>query len=207
MTHPAYGTKIVDKAAKRQEILEAAIAVFVGKGYHSAKMADIAVAAGMGKGTLYEYFPTKESLPKEIFNLFFAGVDDQIAQLQQAGQDPIEVILAGIRLSFEGMDEFAVVTPLCFELLGDKALSQSLGLGDYFEGWLEQLNKFFITELVAGQQGGQINADVDAKALARMLVSAIDGMGLHYCMFHMEADSFQRQYRELEAMIRQRLSC
>ena len=65
----------------------------------------------------------------------------------------------------------------------------------------------FVTELVAGQQGGQINPDVDAKALARMLVSAIDGMGLHYCMFHMEADSFQRQYRELEAMIRQRLSC
>ena len=177
------------------------------KGYHSAKMADIAVAAGMGKGTLYEYFPTKESLPKKIFSLFLAGIDDQLAQLQQAGQDPIEVILAGIRLRFEGIDEFAVVTPLCFELLGDKALSESLGLGDYFEGWLEQLNQFFVTELVAGQQGGQINPDVDAKALARMLVSAIDGMGLHYCMFHMEADSFQRQYRELEAMIRQRLSC
>ncbi|MEM6252350.1 MAG: TetR/AcrR family transcriptional regulator [Cyanobacteria bacterium P01_D01_bin.156] len=199
--------KIVDKAAKRQEILEAAIAVFVEKGYHSAKVADIAVAAGMGKGTLYEYFPTKESLPKEIFNLFFAGVDDQLRQLQQAEQDPIEVILAGIRLSFEGMDEFAVVTTLCFELLGDKALSESLGLKEYFEDYLEQLNRFFITELVAGQQGEKINPDVDAKALARMLVSAIDGVALHYCMFSMEADFFQRQSQELEAMLRQRLSC
>ncbi|MEO0868439.1 MAG: TetR/AcrR family transcriptional regulator [Cyanobacteria bacterium J06642_11] len=199
--------KIVDKAAKRQEILEAAIAVFVEKGYHSAKIADIAVAAGMGKGTLYEYFPTKESLPKEIFNLFFAGVDDQLAKLQQSGQDPIEVIVAGIRLSFDEVDEFAVVTPLCFELLGDKALSASLGLREYFEGWLEQLNQFFLTALVAGQQRGQVNGDVDVKALARMLVSAIDGMGLHYCMFSMEADAFQRQCGELEAMVRQRLSC
>ena len=46
--------KIVDKAAKRQEILEAATAVSLGKGYHGAKMADIAGAASMGKGTLYE---------------------------------------------------------------------------------------------------------------------------------------------------------
>ncbi|MEL6333450.1 MAG: helix-turn-helix domain-containing protein, partial [Cyanobacteria bacterium J06626_26] len=91
--------KIVDKAAKRQEILEAAIAVFLEKGYHGAKMADIAVAAGMGKGTLYEYFPTKEALPKEIFNLFFAGLDQQRAQLQQSGQGPIDIIVAGIQLS------------------------------------------------------------------------------------------------------------
>ena len=199
--------KIVDKAAKRQEILEAAIAVFVEKGYHSAKMADIAVAAGMGKGTLYEYFPTKESLPKEIFNLFLAGVDDQLEKLRQTDHEPIEVIVAGIQLSFEGVDEFAVITPLCFELLGDKTLSESLGLREYFEGWIEQLNNFFITALVTGQQGGKINPDVDVKALARMLVSTIDGMALHYCMFPMEADFFQRQSQELEAMLRQRLSC
>ncbi len=198
--------KIVDKAAKRQEILEAAIAVFVEKGYHSAKMADIAIAARMGKGTLYEYFPTKESLPKEIFNLFFAGLDDQLVQLQQAGQTPIEIIVTGIRLSFEGMDEFAVVTPLCFELLGNKTLSESLGLSAYFEGWLAQLNQFFANALVAGQNDGQINPDVDAKAFARMLVSIIDGMGLHYCMFQMDTEAFQRQCQELEAMIRQRLN-
>lgn len=198
--------KIVDKAAKRQEILEAAIAVFVEKGYHSAKMADIAIAARMGKGTLYEYFPTKESLPKEIFNLFFAGLDDQLVQLQQAGQTPIEIIVTGIRLSFEGMDEFAVVTPLCFELLGNKTLSESLGLSAYFEGWLAQLNQFFTNALVAGQNDGQINPDVDAKAFARMLVSIVDGMGLHYCMFQMNTEAFQRQCQELEAMIRQRLN-
>ena len=104
-------------------------------------MADIAVAAGMGKGTLYEYFPTKEALPKEIFNLFFAGLDDHLAQLQQSEQDPIEIIVAGIRLSFEDIDEFAVVTPLCFELLGSKALSESLGLSKYFEGWLEHWSR------------------------------------------------------------------
>ena len=199
--------KIVDKAAKRQEILEAAIAVFLEKGYHGAKMADIAVAASMGKGTLYEYFPTKEALPKEIFNLFFAGLDDQLAQLQQSKQGPIDIIVAGIQLSLADMDEFAAVMPLCFELLGSKALNESLGLSEYFEGWLEQLNQFFVATLVAGQENGQITLDLDAKAFARMLVSTVDGMGLHYCMFKMDAAFLQLQCQELEVMIRQRLQC
>ena len=197
--------KIVDKAAKRQEILEAAIAVFLEKGYHGAKMADIAVAAGMGKGTLYEYFPTKEALPKEIFNLFFAGLDEQLAQLQQSEQGPIDIIVAGIQLSLADMDEFAAVMPLCFELLGSKALNESLGLSEYFEGWLEQLNQFFVATLVAGQESGQITLALNAKAFARMLVSTVDGMGLHYCMFQMDAAFFQLQCQELEVMIRQRL--
>ncbi|NEQ51175.1 MAG: TetR/AcrR family transcriptional regulator [Leptolyngbya sp. SIO3F4] len=197
--------KIVDKAAKRQEILEAAIAVFVEKGYHGAKMADIAVAAGMGKGTLYEYFPTKESLPKEIFNLFFAELDDQLAQLRLSEQDPIDIMVAGIQLSLTDMDEFAVVMPLCFELLGSKALNESLGLRDYFEGWLEQLNQFFVTTLVAGQASGHIAPDINVNAFARMLVSIVDGMGLHYCMFQMDVDFFQLQLQELEIMVRQRL--
>ena len=199
--------KIVDKAAKRQEILEAAIAVFLEKGYHGAKMADIAVAASMGKGTLYEYFPTKEALPKEIFNLFFAGLDEQLAQLQQSEQGPIDIIVAGIQLSLADMDEFAAVMPLCFELLGSKALNESLGLSEYFEGWLEQLNQFFVATLVAGQESGQITLALNAKAFARMLVSTVDGMGLHYCMFQMDAAFFQLQCQELEVMIRQRLQC
>lgn len=199
--------KIVDKAAKRQEILQAAISVFVEKGYHGAKMADIAVAAGMGKGTLYEYFPTKESLPKEIFNLFFTGLGDQFAHLQQSEQGAIDIIMAGIQLSLTDMDEFAVVMPLCFELLGNKALNESLGLSEYFAGWLGQLNHFFVTTLVAGQESGQITQDIEVHAFARMLVSTLDGMGLHYCMFPMDGDFFQAQCQELEAMVRQRLQC
>lgn len=198
--------KIVDKAAKRQEILEAAIAVFVEKGYHGAKMADIALAAGMGKGTLYEYFPTKESLPKEIFNLFFNEVDDQLAQLQQSDQHPVDIILAGMQLSLTDMDEFAMVVPLCFELLGSKALSASLGLTEYFEEWLGKLNQFFVNTVVAGQERGQIDPDVNASAFARLLVSVLDGVGLHYCIFSMETDFFQQQCKELETMIRQRLT-
>ncbi|RMF59539.1 MAG: TetR/AcrR family transcriptional regulator, partial [Calditrichaeota bacterium] len=46
--------KVVDKTAKRQEILDAALRVFARKGFKNTKMIDIAEEARIGKGTIYE---------------------------------------------------------------------------------------------------------------------------------------------------------
>jgi len=51
---------------KRDLILEAAVQVFSGKGYHNTRMEEIAVTAGIGKGTIYEYFDSKLQLFQEM---------------------------------------------------------------------------------------------------------------------------------------------
>ena len=51
-------------APKEQQLLDAAVAI-IGEGgipLHSLKVADIAARAGIGKGTVYEYFASKEEL-------------------------------------------------------------------------------------------------------------------------------------------------
>lgn len=194
--------KIVDREAKRQEILAAAIAVFAEKGYHSTKMADIAQKAEMGKGTLYEYFRTKEELPKTIFGLMIQDFDQQISKIEQTHPDPVEAILAGIQLCFQDLDEFAHVTPLVFEVLGNKELDRSIGLSEDFEQWLESLNQFFVTQIQAGQSQGQIIPDLSAPIFARMLVSTLDGMATHYCLFHFQPEFFAAQVEVLEDMVR-----
>ena len=47
---------------RSQEILDAALAVFSERGYHEARIEDIAERAGVGKGTVYLYFPGKREL-------------------------------------------------------------------------------------------------------------------------------------------------
>jgi len=47
---------------RRQSILEAARMVFARKGYDASGVEDIAEQAGIGKGTLYLYFPSKEQI-------------------------------------------------------------------------------------------------------------------------------------------------
>ena len=56
---------------KRERILDAAIDVFCVSGYEAASMADVAAKAGVGKGTIYLYFDSKESLFEEAYKLCY----------------------------------------------------------------------------------------------------------------------------------------
>lgn len=62
--------KFVDKNARKEEILTFAMSIIAKKGYSHVKMADIAREADMGKGTLYEYFDSKEALFSSAFDKF-----------------------------------------------------------------------------------------------------------------------------------------
>jgi|SRR5699024_450980 len=50
------------RAQRRAQLLEAALSVFVAKGYHAAAMEDIAAEAGVSKPVLYQHFPGKLEL-------------------------------------------------------------------------------------------------------------------------------------------------
>lgn len=54
------------KQARPKEILDAALALFVEKGFAAARVEEIAERAGMSKGTLYLYFASKEELLKTL---------------------------------------------------------------------------------------------------------------------------------------------
>lgn len=53
------------KEARPQELLDAALALFVEKGFAATRSEEVAARAGVSKGTLYLYFPSKEELFKE----------------------------------------------------------------------------------------------------------------------------------------------
>ncbi|MDD2216817.1 MAG: TetR/AcrR family transcriptional regulator [Eubacteriales bacterium] len=52
----------MNKKKKNTLILEAAFELFSGNGYKNTKIADIAAKAGIGKGTVYEYYESKEDI-------------------------------------------------------------------------------------------------------------------------------------------------
>lgn len=51
-----------DKEGRRRQLLDAALALFPHTPYAALRMAEVAQAAGLAKGTLFLYFPTKEAL-------------------------------------------------------------------------------------------------------------------------------------------------
>jgi TetR/AcrR family transcriptional regulator len=54
------------KEARPGELLDAALLLFVNKGYAATKVEDVAASAGVSKGTLFLYFPSKEDLFKAV---------------------------------------------------------------------------------------------------------------------------------------------
>ena len=67
------------KEHKRVSILRAATDLFVEKDFHHVLMDEVAAGAGVGKGTLYRYFPAKEDL---YLAAIFAGWERLHEELQ-----------------------------------------------------------------------------------------------------------------------------
>ena len=65
------------KKARPQELLDAALALFVQKGFAATRAEEVALLAGVSKGTLYLYYPSKEELLKAVIAHFLS---DRIAE-------------------------------------------------------------------------------------------------------------------------------
>ena len=62
MTQAVIAQNDIFDTAKRQQILDGARRCFMAQGFDGASMNDIVKAAGVSKGTVYAYFPSKEKL-------------------------------------------------------------------------------------------------------------------------------------------------
>ena len=62
------------KEARPQELLDAALELFVEKGFAATKTEDVATRAGVAKGTLYLYYPSKEELLKAVVRENLGGL-------------------------------------------------------------------------------------------------------------------------------------
>jgi AcrR family transcriptional regulator len=66
------------RAGLRAEILRTAEAEFMGRDFHAVVMDDIAQRCGVGKGTLYRYFPNKQELLYAVMRDGLASLVDEI---------------------------------------------------------------------------------------------------------------------------------
>lgn len=71
----------VEPQARRQAILEAALAVFAEHGFEAARLDDVASRAGVAKGTLYLYFRHKEALFEALVLSSVSPLMDQFAKV------------------------------------------------------------------------------------------------------------------------------
>ena len=91
-TKPGRPTSAAIRARREEQILEAAAKLFAQHGYAEMATQALADTLGVGKGTIYRYFPSKEAL-------FLAAVDRAMRQLHLA----IDARISGVQDPWQRM--------------------------------------------------------------------------------------------------------
>lgn len=69
---------IVDKVQKKKDIAFSCKTLFIEKGFSNVTIAEVAKTAGVGKGTIYEYFNNKEEIVLEIARSLMQKNDEKL---------------------------------------------------------------------------------------------------------------------------------
>ncbi len=91
----------VKKTDKRNRIINAALTVFSGDGFQNSKIENIAKTADIGKGTLYEYFASKDELFLEVFSKFKESVLSKYWVVLKESSDPLSKLRRVAKINAE----------------------------------------------------------------------------------------------------------
>jgi AcrR family transcriptional regulator len=92
-------------ARRHHEILDAAIVLFAQQGFANTEMQELADTLGVGKGTLYRYFPSKDSLFLAAADRLMVRMRESIDAAIEGIEDPFQRIRVAIRAFLEFFDE------------------------------------------------------------------------------------------------------
>jgi len=90
---------------RKQQLVEAAEALFTERGYSATRISDICARAGVAKGLFYWYFPTKESLFAELVRSMRQSLRRAQAAAMDTAADPVTRIRQGSEASVRFMAE------------------------------------------------------------------------------------------------------
>src|SRR3954452_7384169 len=94
------------KRAMRQQLSDAALAMFLERGFESVRVADVAEACGVSEKTVFNYFPTKEALLLDrletIVTTLRAGLADPELPPVEAALRILDAELAGETAALTG---------------------------------------------------------------------------------------------------------
>lgn len=151
---------------RKQQLVDAAAALFAERGYDATRISDICDRAGVAKGLFYWYFSTKLELFTELVRTMRHRLRKAQGDAMDPGADPLTRIRQGTVASVRFMAEHAAYFSLVDVERSDPAIAGALstGSGVYLDD---------VTTLIRdAQASGQI-PDADAELLGLGVLGAV----------------------------------
>lgn len=155
-------------ADRRRDLLDAAVRVFARKGFHAARVGDIAAEAGVAHGLLYHYFESKDALLETVFRETWSALLEALGEVESSDEPAREQLrkVAAIVLRTWRRDA-DLVRVLVREVTRSAALQREVEeLGHAFAA-IERIVR-------SGQARGQLRPEVDARLAAFVFYGALE---------------------------------
>ncbi len=130
------------RAAREDQLLEAATFLFKEKGYHNTSMQDLADALGVQKGSLYYYIDSKEELLRRLLERATSVMGAQIDEIYAADLSPVDKLRRALENHAETMmNNLNLVAVYLYEYrnLPPQRLEEALVVRKHYESVLAQI--------------------------------------------------------------------
>jgi TetR/AcrR family fatty acid metabolism transcriptional regulator len=162
---------------KEKDILVAAVKVFAENGYHRSKVTAIAEAAGVATGSVYLYYPNKESILLKIFERLWADYTHALQEtVKRSDLEPTEKLDLVIDHLF---DLFVANPALAVVFVNEHPFlinNKKGNIAKYFDNFLD-LAEEIIHE---GVKKKVFNPDVDVKIYRHFITGGIRSVLLYW---------------------------
>lgn len=133
----------------RKKILDSALIYFARNGYAGTKISDLASFIGIGQGTLYSYFSSKEELFKVIVDNAIVTNEKSLLQLQNA---PVSAVDKIIMLSNHMLESMKKDTPLAYLFVLNLQYSIENDFNNSYTKAYEEKPNQILSEIIAEGQ-------------------------------------------------------
>jgi len=180
-----YRTVGIFSMDSKDKIVNVAFNLFLQKGYRDVSLKEIVDEVGLTKGAFYHYFSGKEQLFTEVIEHYFLHLSDYI--YDQLPKKHLKTFMTGyLKILMEQIDRISRETKkkgntvsLSYYYLAFDALRILPDFGTKIrEVYLREENAW-MEVIDHAKESGEIISTIDTQHLAKLFISANDGLGMH----------------------------
>lgn len=164
------------KAYDVDQALASAMNVFWSKGYKATSLGDLTSAMGISKSSMYETFGSKHDLFLSTIEHYIRTVTSQISGAAHINAPARKVIRALFDRAVQRMAEPNSRRGCYLNNCAVEVSVRDADAGARVERGLEIMEDAFRTLVIRGQREGTVSTANDANAMARFLVSSLNGI-------------------------------
>ena len=164
-------------AQRRREILAAAEKVFSARGYAAARVDDVAAEAGLAKGSLYNYFRSKQELFTQVFYEAIAPDEADVDRILSADLPAGEKLESVLDTWGRRLEYFTHIGGLMLEFWATAARQDASGqLAGVFRDLYARSRERIGRIVAEGVASGEFSRDVAPRLAASLIVAMVDGI-------------------------------